>query len=211
LVRYGIEKSQISVLQSADELDGAGLTHLVCFKKMLNDALVEKAKANNIALFVMHEDFLFIEEESTEFNVSRYGYYGDRLYEFLSHQHMPRVLIVDDDAINLELIKAILSDEFCRIDTALNGEDAMDMLTDALAEGYPYTIAFLDRHMSGISGMEMLRQYKEVEKQYRYKPLYAVSISGDVREEHDTLFDDYIGKPFTKTLVKEAFAKALRH
>jgi len=64
-------------------------------------------------------------------------------------------------SINTELIKAILSDAFCHIDTAADGELALSMMQKALQTGSPYQLAYLDKHMPLLSGSEVIDRYRE--------------------------------------------------
>ena len=75
-----------------------------------------------------------------------------------------RVLAVDDNATNREILRAQLAAAGMRCDTASSGEDALGSLTRAVDQGQPYTLAILDQHMPGMDGCELARRIKADER-----------------------------------------------
>ncbi len=71
-----------------------------------------------------------------------------------------RVLAVDDNATNRELVSAHLEGAGMVCDTAADGEAAFALLLAAVERGAPYRIAILDRHMPGVDGDELARRVK---------------------------------------------------
>jgi CheY-like chemotaxis protein len=140
--------------------------------------------------------------------ISKYEYYADKLFEFIASNTPIRVLIADDDRINISLIKAILETEFCTIDTALDGKKALEMLSQALANDNPYDVAYLDKNMPYLEGHEILTKYREQEA-IAGKYIFAVSISGDINDNKvGTLFDMQVSKPFNTASLKDSLKKA---
>ena len=85
------------------------------------------------------------------------------------------------------------------------------MLKMAHENGTPYQIAYLDKQMPTLSGSEVIRQYRELEKKNTSNHrLFAVSISGDGRKDQQgaTLFDMFVGKPFNKKAIQETIELA---
>jgi len=75
-----------------------------------------------------------------------------------------RVLAVDDNATNREILRAQLAAAGMRCDTASSGEDALGHLTRAVDQGQPYTLAILDQHMPSMDGCELARRIKADER-----------------------------------------------
>ncbi len=71
-----------------------------------------------------------------------------------------KVLAVDDNATNREILRAQLSAVGMRCDVAPSGEEALAMLLAAAESDEPYAIAILDQHMPGIDGCELARRIK---------------------------------------------------
>src|SRR3954470_24777255 len=66
-----------------------------------------------------------------------------------------RVLVVDDNATNREILNAYLRGRVAVCDDAEGGEAAMGMLDAAARAGAPYDLALLDSEMPGMSGAEV--------------------------------------------------------
>ncbi len=69
----------------------------------------------------------------------------------------PRLLVVDDEAVNREIIVEYLEAEDCDLVMAADGGQALDLLRAADAA---FDAVVLDRMMPGIDGIEVLRQIK---------------------------------------------------
>jgi len=212
LSKMGLTKAHISVLMQGKSIDDS-LTHLICFEHLLTQEIETFIAQKNIPLLVVEETFLSMldEKESNQKQIiSQYGYYAPKLHKFVSDNQPKRVLVVDDDKINIELIKAILSESFCQIDTAQDGERALKMLKEALLQERPYAIAFLDKHMPKLSGEEVISKFRKIEKESISAPIYAVSISGEsIEDQHNDLFDNYVTKPFNQKRIKEILQEVL--
>jgi signal transduction histidine kinase len=207
-IKDGLPKESITPLKTAQNVT-TDLTHIICFQNLLTKELINFTKSNNIPLLVVEEKFLsLIDSTQDDFIViSKYEYYADKLFEFISSNTPIKVLIADDDKINISLIEAILETEFCTIDTATDGQQAFEMLNSALANENPYDIVYLDKNMPHLEGYEVLQKYRELEK-ILHKHIFAVSISGDINDNKvGTLFDMQVSKPFNKTAIKESIKK----
>jgi PAS domain S-box-containing protein len=71
-----------------------------------------------------------------------------------------RVLAVDDNATNREILCAQLDAAGMRCDAAPSGDDALAKLEMAAARRDPYRIAVLDQHMPEMDGLELARRIK---------------------------------------------------
>ncbi len=105
-----------------------------------------------------------------------------------------KVLIVDDEPINVQLLEEILEYEpGFQGKSVANGTDAL-----ALLDEYNPDIIILDIMMPGISGYEVCQQIKSNE---RHKFIKVLMLSGKVMVEerlkgYESGADDYITKPF---------------
>ena len=71
-----------------------------------------------------------------------------------------RVLIVDDNATNREILKHQVTSWGIANGSAENGGQALEMLNAAAGKGEPYNIAILDMNMPGMDGMELAHAIK---------------------------------------------------
>lgn len=105
-----------------------------------------------------------------------------------------KVLIVDDEPINVKLIEEILEyEEGFQCKAAVNGEDALAML-----DGYHPDIIILDIMMPGINGYEVCKQIKK-DKKHKFAKVLMISGKAMIEERlegYEAGADDYITKPF---------------
>ncbi|MCK5509124.1 MAG: response regulator [Desulfobacterales bacterium] len=74
--------------------------------------------------------------------------------------HGMRILIVDDNATNLEILKNQVIAWGMQNNSAENGEQALEMLCSAALKGEAYDIALLDWHMPEMDGIELARRLR---------------------------------------------------
>ena len=100
-----------------------------------------------------------------------------------------RVLGVDDDPVCRQLIlKTIHKFHSVQIDTAVDGIQAIEMAGAAFSRHAPYQLLFLDCHMPGFKGPEVLSMIRRYERERELAPCYACIISSD--DECKSLFPD---------------------
>ncbi|MBR0313153.1 MAG: response regulator, partial [Oscillospiraceae bacterium] len=109
------------------------------------------------------------------------------------------ILLADDEAVNREALRSILSDEF-EILEAADGTEAIRLLTEHEKE---IEAVVLDLLMPRMDGWEFLEQYG---KAAQWKDIPVIAASGDERSqtEHRCLEMgawDFLRKPFDPTTV----------
>ncbi len=105
---------------------------------------------------------------------------------------MDRILFVDDDPQIQKMVKVNLQARGYSVDTAGNGEDALDKFNQA-----NYDLVLLDLILPGISGLEVCLQIRERSD----VPLIVLSGRDDeTLKIHalDSGADDYVTKPFSQ-------------
>lgn len=118
-----------------------------------------------------------------------------------------RILLVDDNEINREVVKAILEPLSLTIEEAENGVDAVK-----LAGRTAYDLIFMDSHMPVMNGEEATRSIRSRKGINQKTPIIAITadaISG-VRERLLTGgMDDYITKPIHTAEIYRIIRKYL--
>jgi two-component system, sensor histidine kinase and response regulator len=71
-----------------------------------------------------------------------------------------RALVVDDNGTAREVLTAMLTSLKIKVDTAVDGQEALARLEEAMARGKPYDVVLLDWIMPGIDGIETARRIK---------------------------------------------------
>ena len=109
----------------------------------------------------------------------------------------PWVLLVDDEAFNLEILEELLEDCGYRTDSAENGREACEML---VANPDKYSVILLDRMMPEMSGMEVTEFIKQ-HPVLRKIPIIMQSAKAAKQDIEDGLEAGilyYLTKPFGK-------------
>lgn len=105
----------------------------------------------------------------------------------------PKILVVDDNPQNVEIMKARLAAENYRIDTAFNGEEALEKVKND-----PPDLILLDVMMPKMDGFQVCEKLKSDEKT-KLIPVIIVSArsgSEDVLKGLQLGADEYLPKPF---------------
>jgi len=114
-----------------------------------------------------------------------------------------RVLVVDDNAVNRELARAVLETAGAEVALAQDGKDAVRM-----ASGAPYDLILLDRRMPGMDGAQTLRRIRSEPGPNDCIPILAFSADVDLGNLLGPGgFDDFVGKPVDAAALIEAVAK----
>jgi PAS domain S-box-containing protein len=104
-----------------------------------------------------------------------------------------RVLLAEDNAVNLKLGVRLLEKLGCRVDAAGNGREAVEM-----AERFPYDLIFMDCRMPEMDGYEASRQIRSRPHNRAHVPIVALTahaVSGAREECLEAGMDDYVTKP----------------
>jgi CheY-like chemotaxis protein len=118
-----------------------------------------------------------------------------------------RVLVVDDEPMNLVIIGEFLSDTQCEVEAVESGEAAWQ----ALSGQRSFDLVLLDRMMPGIDGMEILRRIK-AESRLSDLPVImqtAAATPNQVREGLQAGAHYYLTKPFEQGALLAIMRSAL--
>jgi len=112
-----------------------------------------------------------------------------------------KILIVDDEATNVEIFDLMLSKLGFSTDTASDGVEALEKLRN-----FRPALILLDNMMPRMTGWEMTRRIKHGDEfaEYRDVSIIMFSAADDVEDKVQGLelgVDDYITKPFNFTEV----------
>jgi CheY-like chemotaxis protein len=105
---------------------------------------------------------------------------------------MVKVLVVEDNPLNMELILEILLSRGFVVDTVDDGEKAIK-----ITEKFSYDLILMDIALPGIDGVEATRIIKRKPgyKDVHVVALTAFAMAGDKERLLNEGFNDYISKP----------------
>lgn len=112
-----------------------------------------------------------------------------------------RVLVVEDNPANMQLIKLLLK----RLDVAvLEATDGLEALERLKAE--EFDLVLMDIQLPGMDGLTVTRRFKEdvKGKNVTILALTAYAMKGDEEKAKEAGFDGYISKPIdVKSFLQE--------
>ena len=105
-----------------------------------------------------------------------------------------RILVVDDNEMNLKVVIGLLKQTHVQVATATGGKQCLEMLREG-----SYDILFLDHMMPGMDGLATLRRIKaeRLDKDMPVIALTANAVSGAREMYKDYGFADYLSKPIS--------------
>ena len=140
--------------------------------------------------------------DDTDAVVSTDEKYGDRNYE----NSKVKVLIADDNEINLLLLTNLLDKQHCSIDSALNGKEAFNLINRN-----QYHLAFVDLNMPVIDGIQLV---KRLRRQHNSLTMIAISAYADeqmIQKALEAGFDHYLTKPVDFHQLNRLILKYTKH
>lgn len=123
-----------------------------------------------------------------------------------------KVLIVDDNDLNIKIAKRMLETYGITIETCTSGLECLDLIKN----GSKYDLIFMDDMMPKMSGTETLHILKEIPTfKDKVVVLTANAIEGMKDKYLDEGFDDYLSKPIEKKelerVLKRFLTKEIEH
>jgi DNA-binding response OmpR family regulator len=125
-------------------------------------------------------------------------------------QEKTKVLIVDDEPVNLDFFEVMLGKLGFEVETASHGEEALERLEDFFPD-----LIILDNVMPKMSGWQVTRLLKNDAEYERFRniPIIMFSAMDDVRDKVEGFelgVEDYITKPFNFSEVLARIRAVLR-
>lgn len=113
------------------------------------------------------------------------------------------VLVVDDNPINLNVIKGLLKGTKVFVTTASSGEECLELIKDTR-----FDVVLLDHMMPGMDGVETVG---EIRKDYPDLPVYALTANATTGEDFyiSKGFNGYLSKPVDSMTLEKTIMKHL--
>ncbi len=121
-----------------------------------------------------------------------------------------RILLVEDNPVNLLVARKLLDSLSFEYDTATNGAEALAMLTEDR-----YGLVLMDCQMPVLDGYSAARRWREQEARAatpRRLPIVAMTanaMAGDRQKCLDAGMDDYLSKPVSRELLEACLQRWL--
>jgi adenylate cyclase len=121
--------------------------------------------------------------------------------------HPPKIVVVDDDWLNRDLLSSYLTTAGCDVAAFPNGEQGWLAIQEILPD-----MALMDIRMPGIDGLSLCRRIKE-NPRTQFIPVIIVTALDSQNEELNAIesgADDFITKPFNSVILLTRVRSLLR-
>lgn len=118
-------------------------------------------------------------------------------FEFIAPE--ARILIVDDNNVNLTVAEGLLEPLQMKIDTATGGKQALDLIS-----ANSYDLIFMDHMMPELDGVETTRLIRRFHPEYHEVPIIALTanaVEGTKKMFLDEGMNDFIAKPIEMRIM----------
>lgn len=118
-----------------------------------------------------------------------------------------RVLIAEDNNLNMMVLKQFLSKWQFKVETACNGNEVLDII-----EHKDFDLILMDLYMPDKDGFETTRKLRSHSK-YKNIPVFALTASTTASVRHKVYqagMDDYIAKPFSPEELQRKIIEHLK-
>lgn len=182
---------------------GLGLSISKSLVEMMGGKIGVAGTKGNGALFTIHlPDVIEADPDAPETPLWR-----ERESHIETIQFQPAtLLIVDDLAVNRDLIKAALKTTGLAIEAVENGQDAL-----AMTRTNGFDLILMDIRMPDMDGYETLKKIR-LEQGDSHLPVIAITAAGmkeDIKQIQTAGFDDFLIRPFDQTALLTLLAAHL--
>ncbi|HBZ63319.1 MAG TPA: hypothetical protein DEO89_01620 [Lachnospiraceae bacterium] len=120
-----------------------------------------------------------------------------------------RILLVEDNALNMEIAQVLLCDAGADVDAVYNGKEALEKFSNS--EKGHYQAILMDVMMPVMDGYEATRQIRRLEREdAREIPIIAMTANAfaeDRRKSKEAGMNEHLAKPVTLMKLKEMLSR----
>ncbi len=138
----------------------------------------------------------------------------DRRSKNLKKPSLPgkKVLIVDDNRNNLNILSHIAKSADMRVATLLRGDKVAEIMDGAAKAGDPFDLCVIDSLMPRISGYDIAKQIRNAGPPVAKTPLlaFSASVERDARRCMEAGFDGFLPKPAQRQKILDMMDALLK-
>jgi signal transduction histidine kinase/DNA-binding response OmpR family regulator len=122
-----------------------------------------------------------------------------------------RILVVDDNKVNNEILEEMLHQAGVTVTSLLEGNRAIELLRENVSAGTPFDLAILDLRMPIISGFELAQQIRQLDSPLNSLPLmaYTSSVEKVATRCKESGFSAFLTKPCRAQILYKTIARIL--
>jgi PAS domain S-box-containing protein len=130
-----------------------------------------------------------------------------------SDLHGLKALIVDDNPVNITILKEQLNYWKIDCESSMNGVDALEKLTEAAASGKPFDVAVIDYQMPEMDGLELKNRIREMQELKDLLLIMLTSVTSETEKLNSDKSLILLNKPIKPSVFIETLSViwSLRH
>ena len=129
----------------------------------------------------------------------------------LSSLEFRRVLIVDDVAMNRKMLKRLFETRFEQCHEAEDGQQAVDMVKEALASGVNYDIITMDYQMPVMDGVTATKLIRKLGYKGQIIGVTGNALQGDIKAFISNGASIVLAKPLSITTLDDYLTTVVKH
>lgn len=186
---------------------GLGLVITKSFVEMMGGKIVVQSKYEVGSAFIVYLNQKIIKKEFPVEYIEETKAGATCPLEQRTFWDDKRVLIVDDNTLNIKVAAKLIGKYGMNIDTCESGFECIDKIK----AGEKYDIIFLDVMMPKMDGVETLKKLKDISDfDMPVVALTADAIDGMKEKYINDGFDDYLSKPIVKDKLEKTLLRFLQ-
>ena len=185
-----------SSLKKQHEGSGLGLSISKDFASIMGGSIKVHSVLNQGSKFEVSVAFEIVEKQVKPVT--------NKTYNNMNLSYL-NVLIVDDNKINIFILKKILEDSNIKVDIAMNGKIAVNKV-----KSKKYDIVFMDIHMPEMDGFQATRLIRKFNTDITIFGLSANVTQEAITKALSIGMNNYMTKPFTKDQLYELLLPTLK-
>lgn len=193
-VRFDEEKNRFI------EGTGLGITIVNAFLSMMGSELNVESEYGKGSTFSFDVKMAIVDE--TPISMASDSYSNLRRKNEFFEAPNAKVLVVDDNSLNIKVFVGLLKRTKVQIDTAFSGREAVE-----LGKKKKYDVVFMDHMMPEMDGIEAMKQMKGIGEALNaetpFVALTANAVAGISKMYIEAGFSDYLAKPVQPEILED--------
>jgi PAS domain S-box-containing protein len=160
------------------EGSGLGLAIVKNLVEMMGGTITVQSEFGKGSTFTCILPFIKIEQDQANLAINTANAVKQLQSFDKTTQFNNYILVVEDNAINQTVMRAMLMNLGCRVDVAGNGKEAIKLYKE-----HEYDLIFMDIGLPDMDGLQVTKELLEVKKKLKRKHIPIVALTAHVMED----------------------------
>ena len=122
-----------------------------------------------------------------------------------------KILVLDDDELILELVRDIFQVLGLKVETAVDGREAVEIFKNAWDRREPFALVVLDMTLPGeLDGIDTLREIRKIDSDVKAVLSSGYSADDIISNALNYGFDAAVPKPYSVAVLRQTVDKLLK-